>query len=154
MVPTQTVPHGTNTETKRCGITEETFWRILEESCRAAGHRLRLRSLSPSHPFLRYVAEMDRWVPIRAEWRDSRPSWPHCVPAFSSSAYMHATPLLAFSYILHQAPAQRAIIWASNVLRKRFTFLSLCMVVTRYDSLLWFIILPINLVLVWQYPGL
>jgi len=50
-----------------CENAEETFWRILEESCRAAGHRLRIRSLSPSHPFIRYVAELDRWVPIRTE---------------------------------------------------------------------------------------
>ena len=49
-----------------CADAEDTFWRVLEESCRAAGHRLRVRSLSPSHPFIRYAAELDRWVPVRA----------------------------------------------------------------------------------------
>jgi hypothetical protein len=49
--------------------------------------------------------------------------------------HMHATPPLSFSYILHQAPAPRAIIWACNVLRRSFTVLSLCMFVVYYDCL-------------------
>jgi hypothetical protein len=48
-----------------CADAEDTFWRVLEETCRAAGHRLRFRSLSPS--FIRYVAELDLWVPMRVE---------------------------------------------------------------------------------------